>query len=54
MIAEELRIKLEKVNLEQLGTAKRVVIDKDTTTIVSKGGCKTSHRWALQGNPQAD
>jgi chaperonin GroEL len=42
MIAEELGIKLEKVNLEQLGTAKRVVIDKDTTTIVSGGGAKAA------------
>jgi len=42
MIAEELGIKLENVNLDQLGTAKRVVIDKDTTTIVSGGGAKSA------------
>lgn len=42
MIAEELGIKLENVNLDQLGTAKRVVIDKDSTTIVSGGGAKSA------------
>ena len=42
MIAEELGIKLENVNLDQLGSAKRVVIDKDTTTIVSGGGAKSA------------
>jgi chaperonin GroEL len=42
MIAEELGIKLENVSLDQLGTAKRVVIDKDTTTIVSGGGPKSA------------
>lgn len=41
MIAEELGIKLENVQLKELGTAKRVVIDKDTTTIVG-GGAKSS------------
>ena len=42
MIAEELGIKLENVNLDQLGTAKRVVVDKDSTTIVSGGGAKSA------------
>ena len=42
MIAEELGIKLENVNLDQLGSAKRVVIDKDSTTIVSGGGAKSA------------
>jgi len=40
MIAEELGIKLENVSLDQLGKARRVVIDKDTTTIVGGGGAK--------------
>jgi chaperonin GroEL len=40
LIAEELGIKLENVTTEQLGHAKRVVIDKDTTTIVGGGGTK--------------
>ncbi|POR47118.1 chaperonin GroEL [Bosea psychrotolerans] len=38
MISEELGIKLENVGLEQLGKAKRVVVDKDATTIVGGHG----------------
>ena len=37
-IMEETGIKLEGVTLEDLGTASRIVIDKDTTTIVEGGG----------------
>ena len=37
-IMEETGIKLEGVQLEDLGSAKRVVIDKDNTTIVEGGG----------------
>jgi chaperonin GroEL len=40
MIAEELGIKLENVDVKDLGTARRVVIDKDNTTIVDGGGDK--------------
>jgi chaperonin GroEL len=40
LIAEELGIKLENVTIEQLGKAKRVVIDKDTTTIVGGAGTR--------------
>jgi len=40
LIAEELGIKLENVKMDQLGRAKRVVIDKETTTIVGGGGEK--------------
>ncbi len=38
VISEELGIKLENVTIEQLGRAKRVVVDKDNTTIVSGAG----------------
>jgi len=38
LIAEELGIKLENVTLKDLGTCKRVTIDKDNTTIVGGGG----------------
>jgi len=38
VISEELGIKLESVTLDQLGTAKRVTIDKDKTTIVDGAG----------------
>ncbi|MCK9227091.1 MAG: chaperonin GroEL [Syntrophorhabdaceae bacterium] len=40
MISEELGIKLESITLKDLGQAKRVVIDKDNTTIVDGGGDK--------------
>src|SRR6187549_1451934 len=40
MIAEELGIKLENVDVKDLGTARRIVIDKDNTTIVDGGGDK--------------
>jgi chaperonin GroEL len=45
VITEELGVKLEKVELADLGTAKRVIIDKDNTTIVEGGG----ERKAIQG-----
>ncbi|MEA1928995.1 MAG: chaperonin GroEL, partial [Candidatus Auribacterota bacterium] len=38
LISEDLGIKLEKVTLEDLGAAKRIVIDKDDTTIVEGKG----------------
>jgi chaperonin GroEL len=38
MIAEELGVKLESVQLNQLGRAKRIVIDKDNTTIIDGAG----------------
>ncbi len=37
-ITEDQGIKLESVKLEDLGTAKRITIDKDNTTIVDGGG----------------
>ncbi len=40
MISEELGIKLEAIGLKDLGSAKRVVIDKDNTTIVDGAGEK--------------
>jgi chaperonin GroEL len=40
VISEELGHKLEKVGLDMLGRAKRIVIDKDNTTIVSGAGDK--------------
>ena len=38
VISEEIGLELEKVQLEDLGTAKRVVISKDNTTIVDGAG----------------
>jgi len=40
MISEELGIKLESIGLKDLGSAKRVVIDKDNTTLVDGAGDK--------------
>jgi chaperonin GroEL len=42
MIAEELGIKLENVTLKDLGRAKRVIIDKDNTTVVEGAGKKAA------------
>jgi len=41
MIAEELGLKLEQVQLKDLGRAKRITIDKDNTTIVDGAGGKS-------------
>lgn len=38
VITEDLGIKLENVTLEDLGTAKRIIVDKEATTIVEGGG----------------
>jgi chaperonin GroEL len=48
VITEDLGIKLENVTLEDLGKAKRVVIDKDNTTIVEGAG----EASAIQGRVQ--
>ncbi len=42
LIAEELGIELKNVRMDQLGKARRVVIDKDTTTIVGGMGAKSA------------
>src|SRR5436189_79091 len=43
-ITEDLGIKLESLKIEDLGTAKKITIDKDNTTIVEGGG----HTHAIQ------
>lgn len=45
VIAEELGLKMETLGLKELGHAKRVVIDKEKTTIIEGGGAKP----AIQG-----
>src|ERR671914_1593040 len=40
LIAEELGVKLENIALQDLGRAKRIVVDKDNTTIVDGAGKK--------------
>ena len=42
MIAEELGIKLENVALKDLGRAKRIIVDKDNTTMVEGAGKKSA------------
>ncbi len=41
-IMEETGIKLEGVQLEDLGRARRITVDKDNTTIIDGGGTETS------------
>ncbi|MBI2189337.1 MAG: chaperonin GroEL [Acidobacteria bacterium] len=41
-ITEDLGIKLESLKLEDLGTAKKITIDKDNTTIVEGAGTKAA------------
>jgi chaperonin GroEL len=48
LISEELGLKLEDVELKQLGRAQRVVVDKDNTTIIGGAGSKE----AIQGRIQ--
>ena len=40
VVAEELGIKLEDVHLEQFGRAKRIVVDRDNTTIIGGAGAR--------------
>src|SRR5947208_5250596 len=40
MIAEELGLKLENVTLKELGRCKRIVVDKDNTTLIGGAGKK--------------
>jgi chaperonin GroEL len=47
-IAEELGVRLETITLGDLGSAQRVVLDKDTTTIIGGAGGKE----AVQGRCQ--
>ena len=42
MISEDLGIKLENVTIDMLGRAKRVLIEKDTTTIIDGSGDKAA------------
>jgi len=45
VISEDLGVKLESITLKDLGTAKRITIDKENTTIVDGGG----DRKAMEG-----
>jgi chaperonin GroEL len=52
-ISEDLGIKLENVSLKMLGRAKKVVIDKENTTIVNGAGAK-GHRRPRHPDQGAD
>jgi chaperonin GroEL len=41
LVASELGYKLDGIGLEELGTARRIVVDKENTTIVDGGGSDT-------------
>ena len=45
VVSEDLGLKLENMSLNDLGTAKRITVDKDNTTIIDGGG----DRKALEG-----
>jgi chaperonin GroEL len=45
VISEDLGLKLENVTLNDLGTAKKITVDKDNTTVVEGGGSRS----ALEG-----
>ena len=47
-VSEELGIKLENVTLDMLGTAKRVTIDKDSTTIVDGAGADDAIKGRIE------
>ena len=48
LISEDLGIKLENVKLEDLGRAKKLIVDKDNTTIVEGAGKQATSRAASQ------
>ena len=53
-ITEDLGIKLENIKLDDLGKAKKVVVDKDNTTHRRWGRQDGGHRGAHQADPGAD
>lgn len=42
LIAEELGVRLAEIGIEQLGRATRVIVDKDSTTIIGGAGAKAA------------
>ncbi|HDP94280.1 MAG TPA: chaperonin GroEL [Candidatus Aminicenantes bacterium] len=48
VISEELGMKLENVSLDYLGSAKKVTVDKDNTTIVEGGGTDADIKGRIQ------
>ena len=54
VISEDLGIKLENVQLEDLGRAKKITIDKDNTTIIEGAGKHARHRRPREAAPRPD
>ena len=54
VISEDLGIKLESVTLAMLGRAKKVLIEKENTTIVEGAGEKSDISGPLRADPRAD
>ncbi len=50
-ITEDLGLKLENLTLADLGRAKKIVIDKDNTTIVEGNGSRRRHRGPREADP---
>ena len=53
LIAEELGAKIENIEIASLGKCKRVLIDKDNTTIVGGAGKKSRNHRAHRTDPRA-
>ncbi len=54
LLSEDLGIKLENVGLDDLGRAKRIVIDKENTTIIEGEGKKLRHPGPGRSDPPSD
>ena len=54
VISEEVGVKLENATVEMLGTAKRVVITNENTTIVGGAGKQGGHRGPVHSDSPAD
>ena len=54
LISEDLGIKLENLQLEHLGRAKQITVDKDDTTIVEGAGKQAEIQNRIAADPQPD
>jgi len=48
MVSEDIGVKLENITLKEMGSAKKVVINKDTTTIIQGAGKKTEIKARIE------
>jgi chaperonin GroEL (HSP60 family) len=54
VISEEVGFKLENAVVEDLGSAKKIAIDKDNTTIVEGSGNTDDIKGRIDSDPQTD